>query len=91
MDPNQFYFLILPLAILVVILVIMVVYYARKENRISNIEMQMIHELMRPGEFDKVKFSTTLQSLFHKKLIDKKSYERMDNLLEEYFAEAEKS
>ena len=90
MDPNQFYFLILPLAVLVFTLVIVVVYYARKENNISHMEIQIVNELMRTGVGDKVKFSTALQGLVNDNLIDRNSFERIGKLFEDYFTNPEK-
>ena len=90
MDPNPFYFLILPLAVLVFTLVIVVVYYARKENNISQLEMQIVNELMRTGVVDKVKFSTALHGLVNDNLIDRNSFERIGKLFEDYFTNPEK-
>ena len=87
MDPNQFYYLILPLTSLVFILVIMVVYYARKEDKGQLAEMQMLNELMRTGAVDKVNFATALQDLVEEKIIDRESFRRMGQLLEEHFNE----
>jgi len=87
MDPNQFYFLILPLASLVFILVIIVLYYARKENNMQLKEIQMLNELMRTGVLDKANFSTALQDLVEEKIIDHDSFKRMGQLLEEHFEE----
>ena len=88
MDPNQFYFFILPLASLVFILVILVVYYARKENNKELVEMQLLDELIRTGAVDKVNFTTALQDLVEGKIIDKESFRRMGKLLEEYLNES---
>jgi hypothetical protein len=87
MNPNQFYFLILPLASLVFILIIIVLYYARKENNMQLKEMQMLNELMRTGVLDKANFSTALQDLVEEKIIDHDSFRRMGQLLEEHFDE----
>ena len=89
MDPNQFYFLILPLASLVFILVIVVVYYARKENNKELIEMQLLDELIRTGAVNRVNFATALQDLFEGKIIDKESFRRMGQFLEEHLSQSE--
>ena len=82
MDPSEFFFLILPLAALVAILVAAVLYLARKENTIQHKEMETLHELTRTGEIDKENFSLALQDLVNKKVIDKDSCERLRKLLE---------
>jgi len=82
MDPSEFFFLILPLAALVAILVAAVLYLARKENTIQHKEMETLHELTRTGEIDKENFSMALQDLVNKKVIDKDSCERLRKLLE---------
>ena len=82
MDPSEFFFLILPLAALVAILVVAVLYLARKENTIQHKEMETLHELTRTGEIDKENFSLALQDLVNKKVIDKDSCERLRKLLE---------
>ena len=82
MDPSEFFFLILPLAAMVAILVAAVLYLARKENTIQNKELETLHELTRTGEIDKENFSMALQDLVNKKVIDKDSCERLRKLLE---------
>jgi Glu-tRNA(Gln) amidotransferase subunit E-like FAD-binding protein len=82
MDPSEFFFLILPLAALVAILVAAVLYLARKENTIQHKEMETLHELTRTGEIDKENFSMALQDLVNQKVIDKDSCERLRKLLE---------
>ena len=88
MDPNQFYFLILPLASLVVILVIVVFYYATKENNQELEEFQLLDKLIRTGVVDKVNFTTALQDLLERKIIDKKSFIRMGQVLEEHLTKS---
>jgi hypothetical protein len=51
-------------------------------------EMQLSNELVRTGEVDKVNFTTVLQDLFEKKIIDKESFKRMGKLLENYLDES---
>jgi len=82
MDPSEFFFLVLPLAALVAILVVAVLYLARKENTIQHKELETLHELTRTGEIDKENFSMALQDLVNKKVIDKDSCERLRKLLE---------
>ena len=84
MDPNQFYFLILPWASIVFIWVAVVVYYAKKDNDKKWTEMQLLNELIRTGAIDKMNFTTALQDLVEQKVIDKDSFNRMGKLLEDY-------
>ena len=88
MDPNQFYFLILPLASLVFILVIVILYYATKENNKEFAELQLLDELIQTGEVDKVNFATALHALLEEKIIDKKSFIRMGKILEDHLTKS---
>ena len=91
MDPNEFLFLILPLAALVAILVVVVFYLARKEDTMQHKEVETLNELMRTGEVNKENFSAALQGLVRDKIIDEDSCERLRKLLEESFTEPEES
>ena len=82
MDVNEFLFLILPLASLVLILVAVVLVMSRKEHNIHHKELETLNELMRTGELDKENFSEVLQDLVSKKLIDEKSRKQLKQLLE---------
>ena len=82
MDPNEFLFLTLPLASLVLILVAIVVVMSRKEHNIHYRELETLNELMRTGELDKDNLSDVLQGLVSKRVIDEKARERMKKLLE---------
>jgi hypothetical protein len=91
MDPNEFLFLILPLAALIVILVIVVLYTAGKEDTMQNKEVETLNELMHTGTVDKENFSAALQGLVRNKLIDKTSFERLGKLLEDSFNDSEET
>jgi Glu-tRNA(Gln) amidotransferase subunit E-like FAD-binding protein len=82
MDVNEFLFLILPLASLVLILVAVVLVMSRKEHNIHHKELETLNELMRTGELDKENFSEVLQDLVSKKVIDEKSRKQLKQLLE---------
>jgi hypothetical protein len=82
MDPNEFLFLILPLASLVAILAAVVLIMARKEHTIHLKELETLNELMRTGELDKENYSEVLQDLVSKRVIDEKSRKRLKKLLE---------
>ena len=85
MDPNQFYFLILPLASMVFILIIVVLYYAREKSSNALAEFQLLEILVQ--SVDQVNFTTALQDLYERKVIDKKSFIRMGQILEEHLSE----
>jgi len=91
MDPNEFLFLILPLAALVAILVVVVFYLAKKEDTMQHKEVETLNELMRTGTVDKENFSAALQGLVRDKIIDEDSCERLRKLLEDSFNEAEET
>jgi hypothetical protein len=82
MDPSEFFFLVLPLAVLVAVLVAVVLYLAKKEDTVKHTELETLHELMRNGELDKENFCVVLQGLVTKKVIDENSCERLKKLLE---------
>ncbi len=91
MDPNEFLFLLLPLAALVAILVVVVFYLAIKEDNVRHKEVETLNELMRTGAVDKENFSAALQGLVRDKIINEDSCERLRKLLEESFNEPEDS
>jgi hypothetical protein len=89
MDPNEFLFLILPLAALVTILVVVVLYLAKKEDTIRHKDVETLNELMQTGVLNKDNFYMLLQDLVRNKMIDEKSSEKLGKLLEESFNETE--
>jgi uncharacterized protein YpmS len=91
MDPNEFLFLILPLAALIAILVVAVFYLAKKEDTMQHKEVETLNELMHTGTVNKENFSAALQGLVRDKIIDKDSSERLRKLLEDSFNEAEET
>jgi hypothetical protein len=91
MDPNEFLFLILPLAALIAILVVAVFYLAKKEDIMRQKEVETLNELMRTGAVNKENFSAALQGLVRNKIIDEDSCERLRKLLEESFNEPEET
>ncbi len=91
MDPNEFFLLILPLAVLVTVLVVVVLYLARKEDAVRYKEVETLNELMQTGVLTKENFYMMLQDLAHNKLIKKDSCETLGKLLDESFDEAEET
>ena len=91
MDPNEFLFLILPLAALVAILVVVVFYLARKEENVRHKEVETLNELMLTGAVDKENFSAALQGLVRDKIIDEDSCKRLRKLLQDSFNEPEET
>ena len=89
MDPYEFYFLILPLAILVVILIVVVLILSRKEGTIKHKEVETINELMQTGLVNKQNFSVMLQDLVHQGIIKKGSYATLGKLIDESLNEPE--
>jgi hypothetical protein len=87
MQPSEFYFLVLPLASIVFILVAVIAYYAREDSNKKLTEMHLIDELIRTGAIDKMNFATALQDLVEQKVIDKDSFNRMGKLIENYLDE----
>jgi hypothetical protein len=91
MDPSEFLFLILPLAALVTILVVVVLYLARKEDTMRQKDVETLNELMQTGVLNKDNFYMLLQDLVRNKMIDENSSEKLGKLLEESFNEPEES
>lgn len=89
MDPNEFLFLILPLATLVAILVIVVYRLATRDDSLRQKEMKTLNELIAAGELDGVNFTEALQGLLNDKVIDKAAFERLGKLLQESFKDFE--
>ena len=83
MDPNEFFFFILPLAALVVILVAVVLHLSRKEETIKHKEVETINELMQTGQLNKHNFSLMLQALVEQGIIGKDSYATLGKLLDD--------
>ena len=91
MDPNEFFFLILPLAVLVVILVVVVLHLSRKEKTIKHKEVETISELMQTGLLNKHNFSLMLQDLVQQGIIGKDSYATLGKLLDDSLNEQEET
>ena len=91
MDPNEFFFLILPLAVLVLILVVVVLYLSRKEGTMKHKEVETISELMQTGQLNKQNFSLMLQELVQQGIIGKDSYATLGKLLDDSLNEHEET
>jgi len=91
MDPTEFIFLILPLAALVTVLVVVVLFLARKEDTVRHKEVEALNELMQTGVLNKENFYMMLQDLVQNKMIKKDSCETLGKLLEESFNETEET
>ena len=89
MDPAEFLFLIVPLALLVVFLVAIVLHMARKEDTIRHKEVETLNELMETGILNKNNFHTFLQDLVRFKMIEEGSFEIFGKILQESFNEEE--
>lgn len=96
MDPADFYFLISPLAALVGILVVAVLYYARREER-KDAELRQIKMEFQSGTLNKKQFDEKrralmqsrvfaeeldkLQSLFENRSINRETYSRLKKII----------
>ena len=96
MDPADFYFFISPLAALVGILVVSVLYYARREERVDaelrQIKMEFQSGTLNKKEFDEKRKALMqsrvfaeelekLQSLFENRSIDRETYSRLKKII----------
>ena len=91
MDPTEFLFLILPLASLVIVLVVIVLYLARKQDTIRHKEVETLNELMQTGVMNKDNFYMMLQDLARNKMIEQDSCKTLGKLLQESFNENEET
>jgi len=101
MEPNHFYFVVLPLGVLIVILVTLVLYLARKEESLYDRESKRLRIMLRSGTIDKKTFERMrnrtkeeitfaeelerLYTLLQKKKIDQDTYVQLMELLEKNF------
>jgi len=101
MEPSYFFFLIMPLAVLVVFLVGLVVYNARKGENDYEKEVKKLRQLLLSGKLDKNKFLNLKNRLKHEKVftteskkllsllsnekIDEETYIRLRQVLEASF------
>jgi len=91
MDPIEFYFLILPLALLIGLLVIVIVHFARKDKTINSSELETINQLMQTGTLTKENFAEMLQVLVQQGIIKESSYETIGKILDESLNDAEQA
>lgn len=98
MEPINFYVIVLPLAVLIVILVSLVLYLARKEENRPNEELKRLRMQLRSGIIDEKTFERMinrrkqeriyfeelerLQTPLRDKNIDQNTYVRLRKLLE---------
>lgn len=84
MEPTDFYYLILPLAGLIAILVLMVFFHARKEERHRKKLAKLAHAYMKDRMRQRDIFTKQLEILdtqLRNKTIDKSTYARLRNTL----------
>jgi hypothetical protein len=91
MDPYEFYFLILPLAALVIFLIIVVLLLSRNDTTIKHKDIETINELVQTGQVNKQNFSIMLQNLVHQGIIDKKSYTGLGKIIDESLNESQEA
>ena len=103
MDPSYFFYLVLPLAALVVILVGVIIYYSRKDEDNYEKEVKKLRQLLLSGKMDKKNFlnmrnritheknfnseSKKLLSLLSDEKIDEYTYVRLRQVLEKSFSD----
>ena len=103
MESSYFFFLILPLAILVFFLVALVIYNARKEENEYERELKKLRQLLFSGKLDRKTFLNMRNRLKHEKIftteskklfsllsddkLDKETYVRLMQVLEKSFRE----
>ncbi|HDQ05406.1 MAG TPA: hypothetical protein ENN36_01625 [Candidatus Bathyarchaeota archaeon] len=101
MEPNHFFFLVLPLAVLVVFLVAVVLYRARKEEDYYELQVKKLRQLLFSGKMDKKTFlnlrnrlknekiftteSKKLLALLSSEKIDGETYVRLRQVLEKSY------
>jgi len=67
MEPSYFFYLIMPLAILVVFLVAIIIYNSRKEENDYEKEVKKLRQLLISGKLDKKNFLNTRNRLKHER------------------------
>ena len=98
MDSSYFFFLIVPLAILIVFLVVLVLYHARNEEDVYEAQVKKLRKLWLSGKLDRKTFVRTRNRVRHEKnfsieskkllsllsdeKIDKGTYARLRHVLE---------
>jgi len=88
MEPAHFYSFVLPLGVLIAILVMMVLYIARKEETLEKGWKKLMRAHMRNRLKQEKIFAEELeklQTLVHDKTIDQDTYARLRKLLEMAF------
>ena len=107
MEPTDFYFFVLPLGILIVALVSLALYLARKEESLYDRESKRLRIMLRSGTINKktfermririkeeIIFAEELESLYtllHDKMINQDTYVKLRELLEKSFRQRVKS
>ena len=87
MEPSEFFFLILPLGVLIAILVSLVLYLERRKEIIYDDTLDTLSELLLSGTIEKENFMPTLKALLDDKIIDQDAYERLRKIFEVAFKE----
>lgn len=103
MDPNHFFYLILPLGVMVFLLVGLVVFYARKEEDNYEKEVKKLRRMLLRGKINRKTYinlsnrlkyakhfndeSKKLLSLLSDEKIDQNTYNRLRHILETTFRE----
>lgn len=83
MEPSYFFYLIMPLALLVVFLVTIILYYSRKEEDKYEKEVKKLRQLLLSGKLDKKNFLNTRSRIEYEKNFNTESKRLLDLLSDE--------
>ncbi len=83
MEPTYFFYLIMPLALLVVFLVGIILYYSRKEEDEYEKEVKKLRQLLLSGKLDKKNFLNTRSRIEYEKNFNTESKRLLDLLSDE--------
>lgn len=83
MEPSYFFYLIMPLALLVVFLVAIILYNSRKEEDEYEKEVKKLRQLLLSGKLDKKNFLNTRSRVEYEKNFSTESKRLFDLLSEE--------
>lgn len=81
MEPIQFYFIVFPLAVLIVLLVMLVLYIARKDESLYDRESKRLRTMLHSGTIDKQTFER-MRSRVKEEIIFAEELERLYTLLQ---------
>ncbi len=81
MEPIHFYFIVFPLGVLIVLLVVLVLYLARKDESLYGRESERLRVMLRSGTIDKKTFER-MRNRVKEEIIFAEELERLYTLLQ---------